>query len=106
MVFLELKRYKRSIICLQETHINSAILPIVKSQWGHEIFVAGNSSQAGLAVLISKDLQIKVEIISTDRCHNYMIMRLHKGDDSIVLVNVYGPTADREFEQLALLDRL
>lgn len=105
MVFSEVKKYKRSIICLQETHINSAILPIVKCQWGHDLFVAGDSSQAGgLAILLSKDLHIRVEVIKMDRYHRFMIVRLHKGEDSIILVNIYNPTA--EFERLALLDRL
>lgn len=107
MVFSELKKYKRSIICLQETHINSAILPIVKCQWGRDLFVLGDSTQAGgLAVLMSKDLNIKAELIGKDRCNRFMIVRLSKREDSIILVNIYSPTADREFEQLALLDRL
>lgn len=97
----------KDLLFAYKKHINTVILPIVKCQWGNELFITGNSSQAGgLAVLLSRDLNVKVEILYRDRCNSFMVMKIFRNDESMILVNVYCPTADRELEQLALLDRI
>lgn len=44
MLFSDLKKYKRGIFCLQETHLQEAILPILRTQWGQRMIEKGNSS--------------------------------------------------------------
>lgn len=107
LVFSDLRRYKKAIICLQETHLEEAISPIVSCQWGSEVCLVGDSSQAGgLAILVAKDLSGTLEPIAKDRIGRFLVVRVKKGNDSFILVNVYAPTSDKEGEQLAMLDRL
>lgn len=107
MLFSDLKKYKRCIFCLQETHLQEAILPILRTQWGQNLLVKGNLSQAGgLAVLFSRDLDVEWEILRTDVLFRYVLVRITHKQESFILVNVYCPTADKEGEQLDWLDRL
>lgn len=107
MLFSDLKRFKRCIFCLQETHLQEAIIPILRTQWRQKLIVKGNSSQAGgLAILFSRDLEVEWEILNTDVMFRYVIVKIMYKQESFILVNIYCPTADKEGDQLDWLDRL
>lgn len=80
---------------------------LVECQWGHSVFLNGNSSQeCGVAILLSKDLKCKCETLFKDRLGRCLVMKFEVNDVSFIVCNVYFPTADHENMQIRLLSLL
>lgn len=107
MAFKMYRKLKSAVICLQETHIKSCLLPVLKCQWGGEVFLAGESSQQnGVAILISKNLEFKVTVLASDVLGRYLMLQLEIDDRAFILLNVYFPTSGMARAQLDLLAEL
>lgn len=107
MIFKLLHRYKNSIICLQETHLKSSQLNWYSGLWGGKICMAGESSQAGgLITMLSPNTVWSMTPLYADRLGHFLICRVTDGDLSLIVINVYLPTADREQAQLQTLRNL
>lgn len=107
LAFKMYRKLKPAIICLQETHIKSSLLPVLKCQWGGEVYLAGESTQHnGVAVLISKNLDVNVTVIATDVIGRYIALKLEMDGRNLILLNVYFPTSGMERAQLDLLHDL
>lgn len=107
LVFKTLRKYKRSVICLQETHIKSVELGWVRQLWGGEVAIAGESSQAGgLLILLTRDLEWRMSTLYADRLGHFLMVKVKCGDQALVVVNVYMPTADKELAQIQMLENI
>lgn len=102
-----LRQFKRSIICLQETHLTNGLSQVLECHWGHKVILNGCSSQeCGVAILFTKDLDCTWEILFRDRLGRCFIIKVTLNDVSIVVCNMYFHTADNECMQLRLLEQL
>lgn len=108
MLFKELRKYKSSIFCIQETHFPEHLLPVIKCQWGADgVVLAGDASNmCGVALLCSKDLNVQINIIQKDRCGRYIIAEIIIGVLKWIVVNVYFPTSNYERAQIQLVKNL
>lgn len=101
------RKMKNAIVCLQEIPIKSNLLPVLKCQWGGEVYLAGESTQHnGVAVLISRNLDVKVTVLATDAIGRYILLKLELDGRNLILLNVYFPTSGMERAQLDLLTDL
>lgn len=106
-MFRFLRKFKRSIICLQETHWSESIVPVLECQWGHTVVTSGHSSQeTGVAILFTKDFEGTYQVIYRDRLGRCLIIKVSRGDHTVFICNVYFPTADKESTQLMLLSQI
>lgn len=107
LMFRFLRKFKSSMICLQETHFTDSIVPILECQWGHTVVTSGQSSQeSGVAILFTKDFEGSYQVIYRDRLGRCLIVKIVRGDYSVIVCNVYFPTADKEVIQLGLLSQI
>lgn len=107
MAFKVYRKLKTAIICLQETHIKSSLLPVIKCQWGGEVFLAGESSQhEGVAVLISKNACISATVLVADMLGRYIALRIEIDGRSFILINMYFPTSGMARAQIDLLSEI
>ena len=66
------------ICCLQETHFRPRDTYRVKVRGGKKIFHAnGNQKKAGVAILISDKIDLKIKTITRDKEGHYKIGRAH-----------------------------
>lgn len=107
LVFNNLRKLKNSIILLQETHCRPGNGRLWKSQWGSSLFLnetSGNSG--GVATLFSRDLDPKfLEIVPSTK-NRFLITKFTMFGETYKIVNLYMPTADRERNQLEVLQEL
>lgn len=81
LVFKELRKYRKSIICLQETHVTHNLIKVIECQWFGEVAVCGVSSQAGgLMMLVAKDLNVHIEELYRDGTGHFTILRVTTDD--------------------------
>lgn len=107
MLFRHFRNYRSFICCLQETHVPECLKPVIKCQWGGQVIVSGDSSTAGgLITLVSKDLDVNIEVIAVDRLTYYCIMRVTLNGKTFILVNVYIPVSNQERTQIQTLRNL
>ena len=72
-----LKRYKPNIILLQETHCTDLRKSWYKNVWkGECIHSMGSSNSKGCSILISSELDTKVDIIAIDSEGRYVIVNI------------------------------
>lgn len=106
-MFKYLQKFKSSMICLQETHFTESIIPILECQWGHKVIASGQSSQeSGVAILFTKDFEGSQEVVYKDRLGKCLIVKVTRGESTVIVCNVYFPTADKESTQLMLLAQI
>lgn len=108
LMFKELRKFKSSIFCIQETQWKEIILPVIKCQWGSEgVVIAGDASNmCGVAILASKDLNVKMTVLAQDRCGRFIIVRAKFSQVECIIVNVYFHTSNYERAQVQLLKDL
>ena len=92
-VFDFLRKQKCNIFLLQETHWTSASENFIRSCWGYNCFVAGNSTNKnGVAIMLSNNFEYKVHNIVKDVQGCYLILDMEFLGERITLVNIYGPS--------------
>ena len=106
-VFQWLRKYHNGIILLQETHSTIASESTWLREWGGKIvFNHGTSNSKGVAILFSKNIDIKLNECISDDSGRLLIVDIETDDWHMVLANVYAPTKDHEDEQLLLLESI
>ena len=94
-VFNYLRRFKYSIICLQDTHFSKDIEKLVKNEWGYEtLFCSHNSRSRGVAILFNNNYEFKINNIYIDNSGNVLIADIHFFKRKISLETIYGPNKD------------
>ena len=80
------------ICCLQETHCRPRDTHRLKVQGWKKIFHAnGNQKKAGVAILISDKIDIKIKTITRDKEEHYIMIKGSIQEEDIKIVNIYAP---------------
>lgn len=107
LVFDWLKNTHRGIVLLQETHSTEETESIWKSEWDGEIFFShGTSQKCGVAILLTPDVNAKVQNRYTDEEGRVILIDIDLPDHHLVLCNVYAPTKDKAMMQEHFLTSL
>ena len=79
------------ICCLQETNFRLMDTYRLKVRGWKKIFHAnGNQKEAGVAILISDEIDFKIETITRDKEGHYIMIKGSIQED-IIIVNIYAP---------------
>lgn len=107
LVFNSLKKFKRSIFLLQETHCKRGNGRLWKSQWCSTMFLTETSgSVGGVATLFSRDLDPQVSEVSPAESNRFLITTFELQGEKYKIVNIYMPTSDKETNQTETLQEL
>ena len=93
-IFDFLRRKNLDLIFLQETHWKSESENIIRSIWGYNCFVSGNSNQRkGVAILFKNSFTYKLhKVIKDEENGSFLILDITIFDERYTLANVYGPS--------------
>ena len=81
-----LRKLKRGVIFLQETHSHTQIEKFWSNKWGSKImFSHGTPSSKGVAILFTKGLQYEVENVKTDAEGRFLIVDVKLNDERYTL---------------------
>ena len=80
------------ICCLQETHIRPQDTYRLKVRGWKNIFHAnGKQKKAGVAILISDKINLKIKTITRDKEGHYIMIKGSIQEEDITIVNIYAP---------------
>ena len=80
------------ICCLQETHFRPQDTYRLKVRGWKNIFQAnGKQQKAGVAILISDKIDLKIKKIIRDKEGNYIMIKGSIQEEDITIVNIYVP---------------
>ena len=78
--------------CLQETHFRSKDTYRLKVRRWKTIFHAnGKQKKAGVAILISDKIYLKIKTITGNKEGHYTIINRSIQEEDITIVNIYAP---------------
>ena len=81
-----------NICCLQETHFRPKDTYRLKVRGWKNIFHAnGKQKKAGVAILISDKMDLKIKNITRDKEGHYLIFKGSIQQEDITVVNIYAP---------------
>ena len=84
-----IRKKKFSIYCLQDVHWGKKWENMVRSEWGYETFVAGNTTNSrGVAILMNNNFDFKIRNVQRDKDGNWIIL-------DIAIFCLYGPNDDQ-----------
>ena len=91
--FLHDKKY--DIMFLQETHSTANTCKVWKNEWGGQAFFAhGCSNARGVAILVKKHVNLKIQNIVRDIEGRYIILKVGYMNATYMLASVYAPNKD------------
>ena len=80
------------ICCLQETHFRPKDTYRLKVRGWKKIFHAnGNQKKAGVAILISDKIDVKIKNITRDKERQNIMIKGSIQEEDITLINIYAP---------------
>ena len=89
--WLNAYKNKTQICCLQETHFRPQDTYRLKVREGKNIFHAnGMQNKAGLAILISQNIDLKMKI-TRDKEGYYIMIKRSIQEEDITIVYIYSP---------------
>ena len=95
------------ITFLQETYSTIEVEKKWESEWnGPIIFSHGSNHSRGVLILLSPNLNLKVDNVVTDKNGRYIVIKVELQETKLVLCNCYFPTRDKEKMQLEFLEEL
>ena len=81
------------ICCLQETHFRSKDTYRLKVRGWKNLFHAnGKQKKAGVAILISDKIDLKIKKITRDKEGHYIMIKGSIQEENITIINTYAPT--------------
>ena len=94
------------ICCLQETHFRPQDTYRLKVRGWKNIFHAnGKQKKAGVAILISDKIDLKIKKIRRDKERHYTMIKGSIQEGDITIVNIYAPNIEApQFIRQALTD--
>ena len=78
------------ICCLQETHFRPNIQTKVRG-WKNIFHANGRQKKAGIAILISDQIDLKIKKITRDKEGHYIMIKGSIQEEDITIVNIYAP---------------
>ena len=93
-IFDYLRKKNLDIVMLQETHIKSESENYIRSIWGYNCFICGNSTASkGTAILFKNTFSYTVHNVIKDTIGgSYLIIDVSIFDERYLIANVYGPS--------------
>ena len=83
------------ICCLQETHFSSRDTYRLKMRGWKKIFYAkGNQKKAGLAILISDNIDFKIKTVTRHKERHYIMIKGSIKEEDITIINIYAPNIE------------
>ena len=80
------------IYCLKETHFRPKDTYRLKLRGWKNIFQAdGKQKEAGVAILISDKIDLKIKNITRDKEGHYIMIKGSIQEEDITIVNIYAP---------------
>ena len=80
------------ICCLQETHFRHKDTCRLKVRWWKNIFHAnGKQKKAGIAILISDKIDLKIKKITRDKDGHHIMIKGSIQAEDITIVSIYAP---------------
>ena len=80
------------ICCLQETHFRPRDTYRLKVRGWKKVFHAnGNQKKAGVAIILSDKIDIKIKTIKRDKEGHYIMIKGSIQEEDIKIVNIYAP---------------
>ena len=93
-IFNWLMKQNSDICFLQETYSTEDIENQWKKQWPGDIYFAhGSTHSHGVAILIRKSLDFKLQSIQTDKEGRFLFIEAKIQDEPFLLVNIYAPNS-------------
>lgn len=106
-IFKLLRKRGADLVLIQETHSTREIEKLWSSEWGGSIlFAHGSSNSRGVAVLLPRNPQIKINSQMSDSEGRILRVQIEKEGALFTLLNAYAPTADKPEDQISFLDDL
>ena len=80
------------ICCLQETHFSPKDTYRLKARgWKNILHANGKQKKAGVAILISDKIDLKIKKITRDKEEHYIMIKGSIQEEHITIVNIYVP---------------
>ena len=80
------------ISCLQETHFRPKDTYKLKvREWRNIFHVNGKQKKAGVAILISEKIDLKIKMITRDKEGHYIMIKGSIQEEDITIANIYVP---------------
>ena len=80
------------ICCLQETHFRPQdTYRLQVSGWKNMFLANGKQKKAGVAILISDNIDLKIKKITRDKEGHYLMIKGSIQEKDITIVNIYAP---------------
>ena len=93
-IFDYLRNRKCQIYLLQETHLLESQENFIRSCWGYDVILSGNSTNSnGVAILFSNNFDFKIHNCKKDKNGCYIALDLEIEGNRFSLVNIYGPSS-------------
>ena len=87
-----IKKQDPSICCLQETHLKPKDMHRLKVKGWKNIFHANNrEKKAGVAVLVSDNIDFKTQKVSRDKEGHYIMIKGAVQQDDTTIIHIYAP---------------
>ena len=87
-----LNGYRNNICCLQETHFRlKDTFRLKVSGWKYIFHANGEEKKAGVAVLISYKIDVKIKKITRDKEGHYIMIKGSIKEEDITIVSIYAP---------------
>ena len=78
--------------CLQETHLKPSYTYRLKVKGWKKIFHAnGDQKKAGIAILISDNIDFKIKAVKRDKEGHYIMIKGSIQEEDITIINIYAP---------------
>ena len=91
-----IRKKKFSIYCLQDVHWEKKWENMVRSEWGYETFVAGNTTNSrGVAILMNNNFDFKIRNVQRDEGGNWIILDIAMLSMDLTICCLYGPNDDQ-----------
>ena len=90
-----IQKQNQYMCCLQETHFRPKDTYILKVRGWKNIFHAnGKQKKAGVAILISGKIDLKIKKITKDKEGHYIMIKGSIQEEDITIVNIYAPNIE------------
>ena len=90
---MDIKTRPLYICCLQETHFRPQDIYRLKVKgWKNIFHENGKQKKAGVAILISDKIDLKIEKITRDKERHYIMIKGSIQEEEIAMVHIYAPT--------------
>ena len=83
------------IWCLQETHFRPKDTYRLKVRWKNIFHANGKQKKAGVAILISDKIDLKIKKITRDKEGHYIMIKGSIQEEVITIVSIYAPGSEK-----------